>query len=28
MVEKIYKTLPDPLNDRVVTEKECPSLIN
>jgi serine/threonine-protein phosphatase 2B catalytic subunit len=28
MVDKIYKTIPDACNDRVVSEKECPTLIN
>jgi hypothetical protein len=29
MVEKtLFKTLPNPCNDRVVAEKDCPALIN
>ncbi len=28
MVEQSYSTLPDPLNDRHCSEKDCPSLIN
>jgi hypothetical protein len=28
MVESTYSTVPDPLNDRTCSEKDCPRLIN